>query len=286
MKAPFFSQPRATRFNGFTLLELLVVIAIIGILAALLLPALHRTKQQAEGIRCLGNLKQFSLAWNLYADDHDERIPPNMGMIGPSFIEENTWVRGWLDPGGSWPHNTNTEFLKDSLLGPYLNHAVDVWRCPADRTRRVRSYSMSSYLNSPDRNEPVPMRIARKRTDLIRPGPEMTFVFIDEREDSILDCCFVVDMHNEPAAWGSMPRSSHNGGGTLSFADGHAELRKWRDWRTKVPVKEGYYIAILPEWRTLPVNEDVVWLRQRTTGPKVPDSRTGSFRWNPEPPSL
>jgi len=62
---------------AFTLMELLVVIAIIAILAALLLPALARGKRQALGIACLNNLKQLTLAANVYAGDFSDAIPPN-----------------------------------------------------------------------------------------------------------------------------------------------------------------------------------------------------------------
>src|SRR5436190_21836903 len=97
------AQPPAV--DSFTLIELLVVIAIIAILAGMLLGAVTRSKAKAQGIQCLSNLRQLSLSWQMYADDNDQRIPPN-NLNGTAVWQ--TWVRGWLDNASPVPDNTNT----------------------------------------------------------------------------------------------------------------------------------------------------------------------------------
>jgi prepilin-type N-terminal cleavage/methylation domain-containing protein/prepilin-type processing-associated H-X9-DG protein len=254
---------------GFTLVELLVVIAIIAILASLLLPALVKAKSQARTSICLSNQKQFSLAWLVYCIDNNDKVPPNKGYLGPTLPpNEPTWVLGWLENEPGWPDNTNTTFLKESLLGPYLNRSIGVWGCPADSSRfypRYRSYSMNTYLNPPDFGMPVPWRIVYKLSDLRNPSPADTFVLIDEREDSISDGYFVVDMFNTGPALSSVPQSAHNTGGTFGFADGHSERKRWLDPRTNPPLQKRGNIGLTAGGGPDP---DVLWLRTKTTGPK------------------
>ena len=73
--------------HAFTLIELLVVIAIIAILAALLLSALGGVKAKAQAIACRGNLKQWGLATQLYATDHEYFLPKDGSASGSSTDE-------------------------------------------------------------------------------------------------------------------------------------------------------------------------------------------------------
>jgi prepilin-type processing-associated H-X9-DG protein len=104
------------------------------------------------------------------------------------------------------------------------------------------------------------MRVFRKQTDIVAPSPSKCWVMIDENPWSINDGFFVCDP-TQPAEWTDIPASYHNGSGGLSFADGHAEIRKWRD---SAVLNARHYGA----QADLHCN-DLPWLQERSTS-RVP----------------
>jgi prepilin-type N-terminal cleavage/methylation domain-containing protein/prepilin-type processing-associated H-X9-DG protein len=265
---------------AFTLVELLVVIAIIAILAALLLPALSRAKASAQGVQSLSNTRQLGLAWQLYADDHQGRLPYNLGGPGGGKSPAMKTNANWVNNNLTWEldaDNTNTATLLQASLGDYTGKSALIYRCPADFvlhplqrsagwSHRVRSYSMNAMvgdageLSSSGVNENNPRYVQFFRiTDI--PKPADIFVFVEEHPDSINDGYFL--NHYYTQQWNDLPASDHNGAAPFAFADGHAEMHRWLVNKTKQPARAD--AVIFP----LPLNPDEMvdlnWVMDRTS---------------------
>jgi prepilin-type processing-associated H-X9-DG protein len=196
----------------------------------------------------------------MFSTDNDDQLVGNPGWI------ENTPFMDW----GVSTANTNIQMLisENAQLSPYIK-APGVYKCPGDSRAaangvRVRSVSMNSAVGgSPTLGTGIPGRTyiaARKQSQLIKPGPSMTFVTLDEHGDSIDDGVFQLDPGLAPGGeyWRNLPASYHNGAGSLSFADGHSEIRKWRDGNTVQPVKGQPYVRL-----NVRNSEDYKWLNER-----------------------
>jgi prepilin-type processing-associated H-X9-DG protein len=262
------------------LIELLVVIAIIAILAAMLLPSLARAKMKAWGVSCESNLRQLQIAWVMYADDNNQKVVSS-GYRSPT--EPTAWVNGWLDFNAGNPDNWDESTLRDpnrARFAPYLQN-VGVYKCPADQSRvagkpRIRSLSMSQAFGGPgDWLDPAGFtanvtskkyRTYYKTSDLTIPGAANLWLLLDEHPDSQNAGGFgntmVERADGSDARIVDFPASFHGNAGGVGFADGHAEIRKWVDPRTRPPVK--YNNSLLLNVASAG-NKDMIWLSQRSS---------------------
>ena len=266
------------RNRGFTLIELLVVIAIIAILAAMLLPALSAAKRKAQGIGCVNNTKQLTLAWIMYQQDWQDRLMP-IGSAINSGLNSMDWT------AASEVTSTNVTGLiggspnPPPLMAAYVK-SPGSYKCPADNYQspnypgaRTRSVSMNGALTGKPTFKNQNGRVyftANKGNDLGTPGPVNVFVFLDEHADSINDLQFMVDPGYAPNGehWRDFPASYHNGAGSFSFADGHSEIHRWMVRGGVYPTTPQPVIKLQTSpgrWAapTLTANQDYEWLEDR-----------------------
>jgi prepilin-type N-terminal cleavage/methylation domain-containing protein/prepilin-type processing-associated H-X9-DG protein len=298
-------RPGSTGLTGFTLIELLVVIAIIAILAALLLPALAKAKQKAQGIFCLNNSKQLQLGaigWS--TDNADYQL---MALNQAGVLNYSGGDRVWLDTtsanggGLDWSskqcnYDPSVQIAKSPLF-PYIGKNAKLLKCAADhstvttstvfnglpvgtRVERNRSITMSQTFSGgswldPGSTPAVYFRIYNKSSEIVRPNN--TIVFIDEHPGSINDGAFAIDCGDnigkptdQNIATGhliDMPATWHNGAGGASFADGHAEIHKWTSsYLRSLSTADGYDAPLGGNAPTsTDLHRDAVWLAINAT---------------------
>jgi len=272
---------------------LLVVIAIIAILAAMILPALSKAKAKAQGIMCISNNKQLITAWHTYSLDFRDRVPNNYTIPGTISTIGNGMFANWVNNVMTWQVGnavdarsvTNTDWVKNGVLSPYTASAVGIYKCPSDSflstpqrnlgyKQRLRSMSMNALfgLTSDTASDSSgngrswyangTYRQFLKQTDV--PRPSWTWVTVDEHPDSINDGFFIVDI--AATQWGDVPASFHNGACGFSFADGHAEIHKWRSGTSiynGVSYTDGVY-GVKP-FDTIGRTIDFAWYKDHTS---------------------
>jgi len=198
------------RFPGsrrFTLIELLIVIAIIALLAGMLLQALAMAKRRGHRVTCINNLKQLTLAFELYAQEWDDQFPEYHHGGDPSSGNraEGGWV--WYDnftPGG----HADFDVTRGTVYR-YVNSA-ELYRCPSDATDNLCSYGANCNTDHLPRSQVM--------------KPAETCLLLEEGTGvpTSNDGYF-----NANLTFADAVVRRHNNGCVYGFCDGHVAWHKW-----------------------------------------------------------
>jgi len=229
------------RPSGFTLIELLVVIAIIAILAAILFPVFAKARERAQLSTCISNTKQLGLAFMLYLDDSNQRLP---------------WWQDNTNPGAPWNAApiSNGGTTWDVYLMKYVK-SMDVYTCPSNNKAKrktqgftVRSYAMpqnvSNLLITKIKSPAKTVLLFEKGAQLMGVGSDATGEHFAQTTGAQAP---PLQYPNNPERWDLW----HQKGKVFTFTDGHS---KW--YPVIVGKKDddnpfGYYYYDTPEGKEL-----------------------------------
>ena len=243
IQSPSFPAPNALR-RAFTLIELLVVIAIIAILAAILFPVFAQAKGAAKGAVCLGNIKNISLAWVMYAGDYDDTpalFPAGYSSGAIAGCDYGDAVNLWEDActvNGEWVHDTSK-----GLLQPYLRSGAIV-NCPAATLDPSESqapnlaYSLNAnlYFGYTDEDDVKAAGLGEGGSLSGLQSPAETIFMSDSaagtppyHTSAYATGCgtsYVGYLGYVAVGSGGFTEGRHNGNANVGWADGHAKSKK------------------------------------------------------------
>jgi prepilin-type N-terminal cleavage/methylation domain-containing protein/prepilin-type processing-associated H-X9-DG protein len=291
--------------NAFTLTELLVVIATMGILAAVVLPALAGTKTDSKSFQCLNNLKQLATAWILYSDESNDRLV-NLSTYqnnqGVPWRTQITDISPTVLPAGiSVGTQAAQKFLIETgfkqpsptIAGPLYAFApnVDIVHCPADWRANLPikyqpyggpfawdSYSGSGFLNGEYDYGGDP-RMILKRSGITRPADKFVWAEGADTRGENLGSWWLENYGSVAAGFGTAkfsdsPADFHVGFANFNFCDGHVESHKWQDHTTIAYANDTSINKAIGSATLVAAqhagNVDAIWCASHYAGPQNP----------------
>jgi len=282
--------------KGFSLIELLVIIAIIAILAALLLPALAKSKQSASKGLCISNQKQLNYAMSQLALDTDDKI-----AYASAWHNEPTAPRAWvadsMSGGGRWSKWAQTE--RSLIWSPLFEYAgKGIYRCPQDKSTvtwngerwgmaesvntnksttvtRARSYSMNIFMGGwsgwPFMSDNQ-YKVHHKYADVVDPSKMFTFIEMPAESINAGNFRVVPSLKGKESIFSmDWPGVYHINGSVVSFTDAHVEFRRWLEELTKNIPEHVKNPNTSLETVISPDNRDLKWLQERAVYPDPND---------------
>ena len=193
---------RQCRQVGFTLIELLVVIAIIGILAALLLPAVNTTKLRAKRITCVNHLKQIGLGFQMFANEHDGKLPMQVQIRDGGSQEPVSTAN--QEAAGFTSAYRHFQVLSNQLVTPKILLCATDTRVAAEKFTSLKNTNVSYFVNVRAENGSATSILAGDR-NLTSGGSEQAVLRLDA---------------NNYLRWTA---ELHRFKGNLLYADSHVE---------------------------------------------------------------
>jgi prepilin-type N-terminal cleavage/methylation domain-containing protein len=239
--------PPANGAAGFNLVELLVVITVIAVMAALLLPAISKAKQQATAAACLNNQKQLAAALHMYTQDNSDRIVQMADYkTGQMFYPAGGFWAG-PQPGPNW--NNASDAFAAAVAGLQTSNAlyfycnnVGVYHCPADprllnipTSKGPNGWAYDSYSRTENMGgEPYDNYFGAgatytKMSAVTQPGGTFSMMEAGDWRGYNVGTWAVDWIRPNSFAWQDAPAMWHINVCTIGFADGHGELHKWLD---------------------------------------------------------